>query len=124
MTTAGIIWLAAAVGLAIGFGEFYLAGTFMVASLLIIFITPFINKISKSKKLNRVVLFVISREDINQKENILNSLRSIALIAEVKKITLKDEKIELSIEIVMSEGKLKAVEDFLIQNKYIKGFSY
>ncbi|MBK8311502.1 MAG: MgtC/SapB family protein [Chitinophagaceae bacterium] len=29
LTTAGIIWLAAAVGLAIGFSEFYLAATFM-----------------------------------------------------------------------------------------------
>src|SRR5687768_555118 len=29
LTTAGLIWLAAAVGLAIGFGEFYLAATFI-----------------------------------------------------------------------------------------------
>ena len=37
LTTAGIIWVAAAVGTAIGFGEFYLAATFMAASLLVVF---------------------------------------------------------------------------------------
>ncbi|MGB3007427.1 MAG: MgtC/SapB family protein [Chitinophagaceae bacterium] len=124
LTTAGIIWLAAAVGLAIGFGEFYLAATFMAASLLIIFITPFINKLSSTKKITRQLLFVISREDISQKDSILMGLRNITLMAEERKILLKDEKIELSVEIVMSEEKVKAVQDFLLQNKYIKTFSF
>lgn len=124
LTTAGIIWLAAAVGLAIGFGEFYLAATFMAASLLIIFITPFINKISNTKKLTRQLSFVVSQEDIGQKDSIMNGLRSIALMVEERKISLKDEKVEISVEIVMSEEKVKAVQDFLLGNKYIKAFSY
>ena len=76
LTTAGIIWLAAAVGLAIGFGEFYLAATFMASSLLIIFITPFINKIFRSKKMSRQLQLVIERNDIDMKAGIYANLHS------------------------------------------------
>ncbi len=71
LTTAGIIWLAAAVGLAIGFGEFYLAGTFMAGTMLIIFATPFINKLFRSKKITRQLQLTVLKEDANQKEIIL-----------------------------------------------------
>src|SRR5688500_7691922 len=53
LTTAGIIWLAAAVGMAIGFGEFYLAGTFIVAALFIIFASKWINKVFRPRRQNR-----------------------------------------------------------------------
>ena len=50
LTTAGIIWLSAAVGMAIGFGEFYLAGTFIAAALFIIFSSKWINKVFRPQK--------------------------------------------------------------------------
>jgi putative Mg2+ transporter-C (MgtC) family protein len=124
LTTAGIIWLAAAVGLAIGFGEFYLAATFMAASLLIIFITPYINKLSKTKKITRQLVFTISYEDVGQKEEIIEGLQRLAITAEEKKISLKNDLLELSVEIIVAEEKIKSIEDFLLGNKYIKAFSY
>jgi putative Mg2+ transporter-C (MgtC) family protein len=124
LTTAGIIWLAAAVGLAIGFGEFYLAATFMAASLIIIFATPFINKLFSTKKFTRQLLFEIARTDIAMKEGILSDLRKIGVMAEEKKIALKDNTVELSVEIVLREEKIKEVQEFLLTNKYIKAFSY
>ena len=57
LTTAGIIWLAAAVGMAIGFGEFYLAATFIAAALFIIFSSKWINKIFGRGNKN-VILFL------------------------------------------------------------------
>jgi putative Mg2+ transporter-C (MgtC) family protein len=124
LTTAGIIWLAAAVGLAIGFGEFYLAATFMAASLIIIFITPFINQLFRTKKMTRQLTIVIARDHIVFKEEILSNLKSITIQADEKKIALTKESIELSIEIVMKEDQMKEVQEYLLTNKHITAFTY
>lgn len=124
LTTAGIIWLAAAVGLAIGFGEFYLAATFMAASLIIIFITPFINQLFRTKKMTRQLTIVIAREHIVFKEEILGHLRNLTIQAEEKKIALTKETIELSVEIVMREEQMKEVQEYLLTNKHITAFTY
>jgi putative Mg2+ transporter-C (MgtC) family protein len=124
LTTAGIIWLAAAVGLAIGFGEFYLAATFMAGSLLIIFSTPFINKIFRSKKLTRQLQLTIPRTGVAHKTGIYADLRNGGIGTEEKKITLKDDQVEITIEIVFTEEKLEWVQDYLLQNTSISSFSF
>ena len=124
LTTAGIIWLAAAVGLAIGFGEFYLAGTFMAGSLIIIFITPLINRIFSAKKVTRQLLLVFEKENVAKKEEILSGFRTEDIIAEEKKIELKDNHLEISIEIILGDEKIKWVQNYLLANKWIKSFSF
>ena len=119
LTTAGIIWLAAAVGLSIGFGEFYLAASFMAGSLIIIFITPFINKLFRSKKITRQLQVVIDREHFEMKAEIFSSLEKEGVKVEEKKITLKDDKLEILLEIVFTEDKIKRIQDYLLGNKLI-----
>lgn len=124
LTTAGIIWLAAAVGLAIGFGEFYLAGTFMAGTLIIIFITPFINKLFRSKKLTRQIKLTILKDHIGQKDDLIRGLSKGVFFAEEKKITLADNEVELLIEVVLADEKIKWVQNYLLENKVIKSFSF
>jgi len=124
LTTAGIIWLAAAVGLAIGFGEFFLAATFMAGSLIIIFITPFINKLFNTKKLTRQLTLVIDKADAAQKDNILDGLRNLGVLAEERKIILKDDSLEIAAELMLAEEKLKEIQQYLLDNKWIRGFSF
>lgn len=123
LTTAGIIWLAAAIGLAIGFGEFYLAATFMVASMFIIFSTPFINKIFRSKKLTRQLVLVIEKENMPKRDELLLVLRKKGVMADEKKVVMKNGEVEIIIEIILTEGKLKEVQDYLLADKSIKSFS-
>ncbi len=124
ITTAGIIWLAAAVGLAIGFGEFYLAATFMAGSLIIIFGTPFINKIFRTKKVTRLLVIVIQLKDIDIKNELLSDLRSAGIQADEKKITLKDSEVEFLIEIFFGEEKQKWIQEYLLDNKKIISFTF
>jgi putative Mg2+ transporter-C (MgtC) family protein len=124
LTTAGIIWLAAAVGLAIGFGEFYLAATFMAGSLIIIFITPFINKLFRTKKITRLLLIVIAKENIGRKKEILSDLAAEGVKVDEKKMVLTDNKVEISIEVFLGEEKIKWMQDYLINSKWIQSFSF
>ena len=123
LTTAGIIWLAAAVGLAIGFSEFYLAATFMGGTLLIIFLTPLINRLFRSKKITKLLKVTFIKQNTSYKEKFIDELRSLVKSVEVKKVILSDNIIEVSIEVVINEGKVNRVEQFLIENKSILSFS-
>lgn len=124
LTTAGIIWLAAAVGLSIGFGEYYLAATFMAGSLIIIFLTPFINMISGTKKLTRQLVITLSKEKFTYKDELIAELKSAGVQAEERKISLKDDKLEVVLEIVLAEEKAKWLQQFLLSDSRIIAFSY
>jgi putative Mg2+ transporter-C (MgtC) family protein len=124
LTTAGIIWLAAAVGLSIGFGEYYLASTFMAGSLIIIFLTPFINMISGTKKLTRQLVITLNKEKFSYKDEFIAELKSAGVQAEERKISLKDDKLEVVFEIVLAEEKAKWLQQFLLSDNRIIAFSY
>lgn len=124
LTTAGIIWLAAAVGLAIGFGEFYLAATFMGGSMLIILSTPFINKLLRTKKTNRALDIHLSGESIGHKEEIIQGIREAAIAVVEKKVTYRDSELEIVLEVVVTEEQGREIQQYLLINKYITSFSF
>jgi putative Mg2+ transporter-C (MgtC) family protein len=123
LTTAGIIWLAAAVGTAIGFGEFFLALTFMVASLMIVYASPVINRVFKSKKQTRTLIFTLNKEDIHLKEEIISSIVKQGILVEQRKVESKEGKLIVTIEAVVRVQKMQWLEQFLVGNSYIVSFS-
>jgi putative Mg2+ transporter-C (MgtC) family protein len=123
LTTAGIIWLAAAVGTAIGFGEFFLALTFMVASLLIVYASPVINRVFKSKKQTRTLIFTLNKEDIHLKEEIITSIEKQGIPVEQRKLESKDGKLVVTIEAVVRVQKMKWLEQYMVGSPSIISFS-
>jgi putative Mg2+ transporter-C (MgtC) family protein len=123
LTTAGIIWLAAAVGTAIGFGEFYLAGTFILASLIIVAMNPLFTKISFSKKLTRQLQLKLSRAAFLKRELYLEEIKGIVLFSEVKKIEMNPDWFEIQIEVVVAEAQVKKLQDYLGQQADFISFS-
>lgn len=123
LTTAGIIWLAAAVGMAIGFGEFYLAGTFIAAALFIIFSSKWINRVFKPQKQSRELIFVIEKRNSHYKQNILSDIRAQGIQVEEKKLELTDDRIIISIEATIVTKKMKWLEEYLVGNENIVAFS-
>jgi putative Mg2+ transporter-C (MgtC) family protein len=124
LTTAGIIWLAAAIGTSIGFGEFYLAATFLVASLLLIYSSPYINKLLKSKKQTRQLEFELDKKDLGQKNTILTALKQHGILTEEKIVVSKDDTIRFTIEVVLRYNKIKWLQEYLLQHEKIKAFSF
>jgi putative Mg2+ transporter-C (MgtC) family protein len=123
LTTAGIIWLAAAVGSSIGFGEFYLAGTFMGASLLIVYLSPLLNKLFKTKKQTRIINFVIDKADRKIKQQIYQDIKQQGVILEERKIELKENHLIISAEIIIPVNTVSKLETYLIENEMIISFS-
>lgn len=123
LTTAGIIWLAAAIGTSIGFGEFFLAATFLVVSLLLIYASPYINKRLKLKRQTRYLEFEIEKKDIDQKEMILSAINRQNIQVEEKVIELKEGNIKITAEIELRQSGISWLQDYLLQNVYIRAFS-
>jgi putative Mg2+ transporter-C (MgtC) family protein len=123
LTTAGIIWLSAAVGLSIGFGEFYTAATFMGGALLIIYSTPIINRLLRSKKITRQLYFTFPKENITAKEKFISGLLKEGVLLFENNITLTANQVEISLEIIVSEKKLNWIKDYLLDQKWITSFS-
>lgn len=122
LTTAGIIWLAAAVGTAIGFGEFYLAATFIVASLIIITLTPLINKIFRTKTMSRNLVVVVRKENLPVATSLLNNLRANGVLVEEKKITYKEGVVEITSDISMPLSAQDRIKEILLKEPAIVSF--
>lgn len=122
LTTAGIIWLAAAVGTSIGFGEFYLAATFIAASLIIITVTPLINRIFRTKTMSRNLLIVVRKENLPVAASLLNNLRTLGVIVEEKKMTYKEELVEVASDISMPLSAQDSIKEILLNEPAIVSF--
>lgn len=123
LTTAGIIWLAAAVGTAIGFGEFYLAGTFMAASLLIVYSSSLVNRAFKPKKQTRSLIFTIAKKDLHLKTEILAQISAQSIRIEEKKLEGVEDRLIVTVEAVLRITKLKWLEEYLVSHPAIISFS-
>ena len=123
LTTAGIIWMAAAIGTSIGFGEFYMAATFLAASLIVIFVTPFINSLFISKKQTRQLEFELERQDIGHKKSILDTLEQHMVVVEEKKMEVAMGKITITAEVVLREGQLEWLQGYLLQHEKVNSFT-
>ncbi len=123
LTTAGIIWLAAAVGTSIGFGEFYLAATFMAASLLIVYLSPFLNKVFKTKKQTRIISFVINKADRQIKQQIYHDIKQQGILLEERRVEMKEHQLIVSAEIIITMHSVGKLETYLIENDLIISFS-
>lgn len=124
LTTAGIIWLAAAVGMAIGFGEFYLAATFIGAALLILYSSKWINKVFRPQKQKRDLIFEIEKRNSHQKQNIISALTGHGIQLEEKQFELREDKIIVSVEVTFRVTKIKWLEEYLVSNEHIIAFSF
>ncbi|WP_276503533.1 MgtC/SapB family protein [Terrimonas pollutisoli] len=123
LTTAGIIWLSAAVGMAIGFGEFYLAGTFIAAALFIVFSSKWINKVFRPRKQGRDLVFEMEKSNSHFRDEILAAIRDQGISVEEKRLELRDDKIIISVEASIRVKKLKWLEEYLVNNRHITAFS-
>ena len=109
--------------MAIGFGEFYLAGTVIAAALFILFVSKWINKIFRPRKQGRDLVFELDKSNGHYRDDILRAIREQGIKLEEKQLELRGEKIIISVEASIQVKKLKWLEQFLLENKYITAFS-
>ncbi len=124
LTTAGIIWISAAIGMSIGFGEFYLGFTFLVTTLIIIYGTRLLGKKILPKFNNKSLHIEIGKDYANQRTEIFKEIKSFTKQQTVYKFEkLENENIAFHLDIKISNQQTIDLEEFLLQRKEITSFS-
>jgi putative Mg2+ transporter-C (MgtC) family protein len=123
LTTAGIVWMAAAVGTSIGFGEYYTAAIFLVASYVAVIIFPFlINRLTPKKEAKKLEV-TIKNDNGAQEVELLAFLKEICTHFEVKTFIKKEETVELVIEIFLRVENAVVLKKYLESRELITAFS-
>lgn len=122
LTTASIIWMAAALGTSIGFGEFYLAGCFLLASFLVIWVTPALSKVVASKKASKTVTIRFHKQDYFDND-VISTLRENCFKVHTEKVTFEENQVEVTVEVVIKKTQAKWLADYLLQHPKIVSFT-
>ena len=122
LTTASVIWLAAAIGMSIGFGEIYIAGVFLAISMIVIFAGTLLNNFFPSAEVSKLLSLTIKLSDLEKRQQILQSLDGIIERREEKKIMQKGDQLILIIEITIDKDKLEELQECLVQQRDIVEF--
>ncbi|HLW42408.1 MAG TPA: MgtC/SapB family protein [Flavobacterium sp.] len=123
LTTASIIWVAAAIGMSIGFGQFSIAFNFLVCSLIIIHFGGFVNRKFLSTIVLKNIEIKIDKTDYDAKASIENELKSYCKRQELVRFENSGNHIYLFYECKVYNSKLKQLEMYLLKHEVIQSFS-
>lgn len=124
LTTAGIIWIAAAIGVSIGFGEMYIALTFLLAALAIVYSAKYLTKYFLPQTHNKQVILKLPVQFFNKKEKIISQLKTFTKEVTENSLEKKEDLLIITLDIVITTKKIKDLEGFLVLNPDLKSFSY
>ncbi|MCD2421294.1 MgtC/SapB family protein [Niabella pedocola] len=122
LTTASVIWMAAAVGMSIGFGKIYLAAIFLATCLLIIYTGRYLNLALFSGKTNRVLKIILLHNNTTIKDEIIKQLRPYTSRLEQVKLESFPEKMIVSLNLMIPTKKLAQLEEYLVKEHRIESF--
>lgn len=122
LTTASVIWMAAAVGMSIGFGKIYLAAIFLATCLLIIYTGRYLNLALFSGKANRVLKIVLLHNNTAIKDEIIRQLKPYTSRLEQVKLESFPEKMIVSLNLMIPTKKLAQLEEYLVKEHRIESF--
>lgn len=121
LTTASIIWVAAAIGISIGFGQFSAAIIFMICSVLIIHFGKWFHAILHSKFLHRN-LEIRFKNDKRLQDEILSEIDHYCEKMSIRKQQKESEWIYLYLELKIKSANNSDFLNYLIENKEIQYF--
>lgn len=122
LTTASVIWIAAAIGMAIGFGEVFAAIIFLSSCLIIIYSGRFLNTKLLSGRANRVLRIVLAESNMELKQQVSQDIRLYARSVEQVRMESVAGKIIVTFNIVVASRRMIELESFLIGAPHIESF--
>lgn len=124
LTTAGIIWIAAAIGMSIGFGEIYIAFVFLLVALVVMYVSKVLSKHFLSYHHNRILKFKIPSAQFVQKKVIVREIKKISKVAYQIAMEKKEDFIVVTMDLHITNKQIDELEIYLIENESVESFSY
>ena len=124
LTTAGIIWMSAAVGMSIGFGYVTLSGIFLISSLFIIYISRYFVHWLMPQHSSRVLQLSLAETEAHARTEIIEQIENFTIHQNEIYIEKYDGKVEVTLEIQIHANKIKPLEDFLLNEHKLSSFKF
>lgn len=124
LTTAGIIWIAAAIGMSIGFGEIFIAFTFLITALIVIYVAKIFTRSFVSYHHNKILKFKIPVQAISQKKPIISEIKKLSKIAYEIALEKHGDSLFITMDLHINNQQIEELETYLINNKNVESFSY
>ena len=124
LTTAGIIWIAAAVGMAIGFGEIFIAAVFLISAMAVINGAKVVTQQFIAYHQNKILKLSIPVENIDQKQIILNDLNRITKVAHEIGLEKEGNILNVTLDLHVTREQLTVMEMYLVTHPNITYFSF
>ncbi|MFD1167073.1 MgtC/SapB family protein [Sphingobacterium daejeonense] len=122
LTTASIIWMSAAIGMAIGFGVYIIAAIFLLACFAIIVSGPLLNKYVIHNVV-RVLTVSMHRNDLEVKDNLLKAIKPMAKHVKIKKQTMSADVLTIEMEILIDKRNIRKFERAILENQKLTEIS-
>ncbi len=123
LTTASIIWISAAIGMSIGFGQYATAGIFLLACFGIIASGSIFNKYIALNVAKTLEIHIHS-QDVKLKKEVIADLKQICKTVKMKQSQFHDGSLTLSFDIVIHRRNLDELDYYLVHQPHVDSFSY
>ncbi len=121
LTTAASIWVTAALGMAIGSGDYVLAGEGTVLTIIILFLFEYIQLIIDRMHQRRTYKISFQKDRINIEE-IKKQLTALELKFIERSETKHEDDIRFSLDVLGSQKKVDDFNKYLMNSDLIKSF--
>ena len=116
LTTAGIIWIASAIGMSLGFGEYLIGMAFLVCSFLVIYFGNYISKTFINKTSFKVFSISVNDFDYQIINEIKSDIATKCIHINTKQIEKENHLITYHLEITYKSENLNEIESILLSN--------
>lgn len=123
LTTAGIIWISAAIGMSIGFGEALLAFVFLIFALLIIYSSKLLNRFILPNHSSRMLRFEIPADCAEERFQVMQDLSRLSKSIKEVNMERNNDALIINAELYLNDKKITQLENYLLKSPYIRSFS-
>ncbi|WP_407406008.1 MgtC/SapB family protein [Chryseobacterium sp.] len=123
LTTASIIWISAAIGMSIGFGQYIMAAVVLLACLAIIAIGPIFSRYVATNVAKVLEIHMDSKDLLIRKEIIMD-IKKYCRNVKIKQVKYSNHQLIVTLDIVIDKSSLNAVDQYLIERKEVTNFEY
>ncbi|MBQ0151870.1 MAG: MgtC/SapB family protein [Chryseobacterium sp.] len=123
LTTASIIWISAAIGMSIGFGQYIMGGVVLLACLAIIALGPIFSRYVATH-VAKVLEINLDSDDLSVRKEIIDDLKEFCRSAKIKQVKFSKNRMTVTLDIIIDKSSLNAVDQYLIERKEVTDFEY
>lgn len=122
LTTAALIWVTAALGMAAGYGNFLMVGIVSALVLFTLFVLELLQR--TVERVHKVTVYKIKylHEEYSQ-EKLENYFKEFGLRYHLMNVAKDKEAVSVTYRLVSNDKKYKALNEYLMENSYIKSFT-